>query len=210
MRIRHAFFILFFLVGTLQDTSGFASEIAGKVSRLRGEVTAKSGEMQRKLSLNDDVFVSDKLSTGADARVEIRFHDGSSVTLGQHTVFSVHEFHHNEGDESVHAVLEVTDGAFRATTSKIFKAHPKNVFEVRTATAVIGARGTDFWGGRGKGLWEIALLEGTSIYVENAKGRVEITTPGFGTDVSDGAAPTTPHKWAAPRVERALNTVAWD
>ena len=210
MRIKSVFFILFFLAGILQTATGTASEIAGKIIRLRGEVTAKNGEAQRVLSLNDDVFVSDKLTTGTNARAEVRFHDGSSVTLGQQTVFLVHEFHHDEGDESVHAVLEITDGAFRATTSKIFKAHPKNLFEVRTATAVIGARGTDFWGGRGKGLWEIALLEGTSIYIENAKGRVEITTPGFGTDVSDGEAPTTPHKWAAPRVERALNTVSWD
>lgn len=210
MRVRFAVFFIFLMAVCLHVSVGFAAEFAGTVTRLRGEATAANDVQQRALALNAEVFVSDKISTGANARLEIRFHDGSVVTLGQQTVFSIREYHHNAGEENVHAVLELIDGAFRSVTSKVFKAHPKNVFEVQTAIAVIGARGTDFWGGHDKGFLEITLLDGTGIYVENKNGRVEITTPGQGTDVKAGEAPTNPKTWAAPRLERALKTVSWN
>jgi hypothetical protein len=210
MWTRFAVFSVFLLAGCLHVSTAFAAGFAGTVTRLRGEVTATNDAGRRALAANSDVFAGDRITTGDNARLEVRLHDGSVVTLGQRTVFSVREYRYNEGEARVHTVLELIDGAFRSVTGGVFKSQPQNTFEVRTSVAVIGARGTDFWGGHDKGFWEIALLGGTGIYVENEKGRVEISTPGVGTDVKAGEAPTPPKRWAAERIERALKTVAWD
>lgn len=210
MPARLTIYFIVLITVILHVSAVFAAELAGLVTRTRGETTAVNNGQLRPLALNAEVFVGDNISTGANARTEVRFHDGSVVTLGQQTVFSVREYHHDEGDEKVHAIFELIDGAFRSVTSKVFKMRPNNIYEVRTAIAVIGVRGTDFWGGHDKGFLEIALLDGTGVYVENKNGRVEMTAPGQGTDVKTGEAPTTPKIWAAPRVERALKTVSWD
>jgi len=186
-----------------------SAELAGKVTRIRGEAVA-TGSPSRKLELNSEVWVKDVITTGADARLLIRFHDGSQVTLGEKTTFSVNQFHHEEGGESLFAAFTLAEGAFHAITGSLVKNRARSVFEVKTPLAVIGARGTQFWGGQKADFLEVVLLEGTAIYIENETGRVEIGSAGIGTDVKPGEGPTAAKAWGQPRLNRAIATVSWE
>ena len=77
-------------------------------------------------------------------------------------------------------------------------------------TATIGIRGTTFWGGTLDGVFEVALLDGKAVIVENRAGRVVIDKIGEGTAIgAAGVAPTPPKKWGQCKLGRAIATVAF-
>jgi len=79
-----------------------------------------------------------------------------------------------------------------------------------TETATIGIRGTTFWGGMLDGAFQVAMLDGKAVIVETKAGRVVIDRVGDGTRITDAdTAPTTPKKWGANMLDRAIATVAF-
>ena len=202
-------FILFALILLMVVGPVSATEVAGTVTRVQLQSTASSNGLSRVLTKNARVYVKDRINTGAEARLEIRFHDGSVITLGGNTDVSISEFHHAEGDEGTHATLKLLDGAFHAAVANLLDARRKIDFKVQTPLAVIGVRGTRFWGQHDNQFVQVLLLNGKGIYLENEQGRVEMTQTGIGTDVKPGEAPTKPKKWGKKRVDRALKTVSW-
>jgi len=80
-----------------------------------------------------------------------------------------------------------------------------------TPRSNIGVRGTDFWGGSlHEGAIDIALLEGEHVLVvSNEFGSVEIITPGFGTTVYEGQAPSEPVLWPEDMVAKAVATISY-
>jgi hypothetical protein len=106
--------------------------------------------------------------------------------------------------------LRLLAGSFKAVSGGIAKSAPGN-FKVETEVATIGIRGTEFWGGALDGVFNIALLGGTAIIVENKAGRVEITEIGAGTAITSAdVAPTAPKTWPATKVKRATDTVKFN
>ena len=202
-------FILFASILLMVVGPASAAEVAGTVTRVKLQSTASNNGLSRVLTKNARIYVKDRINTGAKARLEIRFHDGSVITLGGNTDVSISEFHHAEGDEGTHATLKLLDGAFHAAVANLLDARRKIDFKVQTPLAVIGVRGTRFWGQHDNQFVQVLLLNGKGIYLENEQGRVEMTQTGIGTDVKPGEAPTKPKKWGKKRVDRALKTVSW-
>ena len=120
--------------------------VVGTVTRVQVQSTAYNNGLSRVLTKNARVYVKDRINTGAKARLEIRFHDGSVITFGGNTDVSIAEFHHGEGDEGTHATLKLLDGAFRAIVANLLDTRRKMDFKVQTPLGVIGVRGTRFWG----------------------------------------------------------------
>jgi hypothetical protein len=83
-------------------------------------------------------------------------------------------------------------------------------YEVRTAVATIGVRGTDFWGGYGlteNGL-DVLMLEGKGVYVQTEAGTVELDKAGLGTTVVAGGAPSASKGLGRrQKVQRAVATI---
>ena len=149
-----------------------------------------------------DKFITD---TGSVRRLKLR--DGSQVTIGKDSEFKVAEYKIFKNKPNL-ALFELSKGVFRTVTGFItLRPHR---FEVKTATATIGVRGTDFWGGYGlseDGL-DVIMLSGKGVYVKNIQGEsVELAEAGFGTTVIDGLAPTQPVKWDADKVAKAVATI---
>ena len=86
------------------------------------------------------------------------------------------------------------------------RANP--TFEVRTPIAIIGVRGTVFWGGFifGDNTLDVAMLKGKGVYVTNGEGTTEIPEAGLALTVVDGEAPGAPESWPAPKLNRALSS----
>ncbi|TAN50959.1 MAG: hypothetical protein EPN26_09575, partial [Rhodospirillales bacterium] len=66
--------------------------IAGHISRVQ-ELVLLNGEALKKTGAL--VHVGDTLSTGKDARVEVRFTDASTLVLGENGKLAVDEYYHD-------------------------------------------------------------------------------------------------------------------
>ena len=181
--------------------------VNGVVTRLQGNAVAMQDAIPRPLKVGDNILSGDVISTGKDARLELRMIDDGVITLGERTVFVVIDY--ILGGEAPNAAVRLLQGAFKAVSGELVKVANAS-FVVETEVATIGIRGTTFWGGILDDTFDVTLLEGKGIYVETKAGRVEITTPGEGTSVrSAGHAPSPPKAWPKAKIDRAVATVTF-
>ncbi|MBO0716822.1 MAG: transposase [Rhizobiales bacterium] len=100
-------------------------------------------------------------------------------------------------------------GAFRFVSGRLTKLASADV-RVTTPVAIIGIRGTEFWGGpiddQALGVF---LIEG-AVSVSNAAGQQILSQRGQGTNIAaPGAAPGPVTFWPPDKVDRAMATVAF-
>ena len=178
----------------------------GEVVRLVGDVSVVRPARQFTPILGMKICIGDRFVTGPSSIAELRLRDGTLITVGKGSDFTVREYRIYRNKPNV-ALFDLSQGAFRSITGFITRRAHR--FEVRTAVATIGVRGTDFWGGYGlteNGL-DVIMLSGKGVYVQTATGTVELDQPGLGTTVQTGGAPLTPLAWGPDKVQRAVATI---
>ena len=181
---------------------------AGIVERVQGSALAVLNADVRPLAPGVEIFIGDILSTGAGSRLEIRMRDDAIFVLGEQAAFVVVDYTFG-GAGKPRAVMRLLQGAFLATSGAIGQIADVTMV-VETPVATIGIRGTTVWGGPLDDAFRIVMLEGTSISVENAGGRVDLTEAWLGTGIAaPGAAPAAPGPWGDDRLSRAIATVAF-
>jgi len=99
---------------------------------------------------------ADTLRTGANARVQLKLAEGSTVKLGENARFTVERVD-NRG--VFRSALNVLYGAFRFTTGALGARH-KRELDIRVRTITAGIRGTDLWGKSSDARDLVCLLEG--------------------------------------------------
>ncbi len=197
------FFVLLLAPGSFASA---AEDVAGTVTRLKGSAVAMQDALPRPLKVGDKILRGDVISTGTGARLEMKMLDEAVMTLGEKTIFVVIDYI-AQGEPN--AALRLLQGAFSAVSGDMMKIAGAR-FTVETETATIGIRGTRFWGGALAGVFEVALLDGKELIVENKAGRVVIDRVGEGTAIGAAdVAPTAPKKWGQGKVDRAIATVAF-
>lgn len=115
----------------------------GTVKLARGEVSIERQQVALPASVGMPVLQSDVIVTGPDGSAGITFQDNSLLSLGPRSRLAIDSFHF---DRTTH------DGAFEATLSKGRMAvvsgkiakHQLDAMKVRTPTALLGVRGTEF------------------------------------------------------------------
>ncbi len=159
-----------------------ALEDAAQVLVSEGDTTLVRG---RSLStpVRPDVPIrsGDRIRTGEDGRVQLRFADGALVSIQPRSEFHVEEWAYGGGRER--SLLGLTRGALRAVSGRIGKRSPDD-WRLTTPTATIGIRGTAFSvaetvcpasgcpAGSEPGL-VVAVTEGR-VVVSNAAGSVDV------------------------------------
>jgi len=121
-----------------------ATEPVGSVVSLQGTVTAMSAEgMARSVDAQSPVFVKDRIMTGADSKVQIRFVDDSTLSQGElsELVIDDYLFDPDRKDEN-RADFKMLRGVFHVITEKITQLNPER-FKVRTNYGTIGIRGCE-------------------------------------------------------------------
>lgn len=108
---------------------------AAEVERTQGDVAAKSGM---------ELLEGDKIVTKEKSRVQVMLKDETIVTIGANSSFSFDEYSF-DGTKDSKALMHANRGFFRSVTGKLSKIAPER-FKVKTASATIGIRGTDFSG----------------------------------------------------------------
>ncbi|HID36604.1 MAG TPA: hypothetical protein EYP39_04400 [Ghiorsea sp.] len=100
----------------------------------------------------------DEIRTGRRGRAYIDFPDNSRVKLGIRSRFLIRDWNEKEGVFS--STLRIFQGAFRYTAGLLTSGMTARRTSLTTRTAVLGVRGTDFWGRVGKDKTFFLLLEG--------------------------------------------------
>ena len=142
----------------------------GLIILSKGQVTALSVEgRERELKRRSSLFSGDKITTGEGAKVQIKFTDGSIISLRNNTQLQIENYQYSEQSGQEKSILKLVKGGFRAITGVIGKSDPKD-YQVKTNLATIGIRGTHFELVMGQELG-VAVWDG-GVWVENDAGKV--------------------------------------
>ncbi|HEX9464736.1 MAG TPA: FecR domain-containing protein [Alphaproteobacteria bacterium] len=164
--------------------------LVGDVSVVKGKAPAK------KLTVDSPLVVGDIVKTGASARAQLKFVDGSVVTLGENSEIKIGRYR-VEGDDR-HGFLDLVRGVARAVVTKMA---PASTFEIRTPTAVAAVRSTTWMlEYNAKGETEVFVGEGSVAVTSRGAGLGRVLLePGHGTTVAKDKAPIPPEVWAQAR-----------
>lgn len=170
-------------VGTIAALDG-----SGKIGRGDVWITATPGAAIQR---------GDELRTGQPGRMRIVFQDDSVLTISDDSRVVVDEQVFDPSQGKSRSVLGLLQGKVSALVSEYYK-QPGTAYEIRTATAVAGVRGTEFvviYDPRDDRT-EVAGLSGT-VEVQSAFDRTNrgvFITAQEATSVTRGHLPAPPHR----------------
>jgi len=115
--------------------------IKGVIVKLSGDVRiTKKGEASPHLAgINEILGEGDKVETGADGAIEIRFDNGNAMSLKPQSNVTIVTLVFNPQTGEYENLFESTAGRIKA---RIENLKGKSKFEVKTPTSICGARGT--------------------------------------------------------------------
>ena len=127
---------------TLVSVNSFAS--IGEVALHKGNavIDRKDGDQGVEVQKNLDVFSYDTVKTG-NGKVGIEFVDDTRVDVTEHSKLLIDEFIYDPNTKTGSLSLKATLGTVRYASGQIAKNSAQNV-KIKTPTATIAVRGTDF------------------------------------------------------------------
>jgi len=171
----------------LQPVLAQAQVAVGNANKI---VSAVQGVLQtntRTLVLKDDVFSNENVNTGANSAARFIFRDDTMLSIGASSSVTLDNFIFDSDASKSQVAMSMSKGVMRFVSGKL----PKNLYSIRTPTALIGIRGTILViTVAANGLTNVSVIEGTATV--SAAGTTTAVDAGFSTSVSPGAPPTPP------------------
>ncbi len=175
---------------------------AGVAAAVRGEVmlAAVPGvrEVGRNVASGDPILLGDRVTTGAEGRLQIMLADETVFTIGPNAAMVIDTFVYDPTTSAGKVTASVLKGTFRFVTGKVAKREPSDM-EVKLPVGSIGVRGTSV-AGETDGVRATIVLLGpgpetntgervgrilvTGAGAAGAATTVEIVRPGFGTEIA--------------------------
>ncbi len=131
----------------LREASSESSEKSvGSIRNFTGLVSLQSAEGKNKIAnVGTRLFVGDIINTQKDSTVVLVFVDKTQVALRPKTRFVVEEYAYQPDNPIADkADFKLVQGGLRTLTGLIGKRSNTDAFQMRSQTATIGIRGTDF------------------------------------------------------------------
>jgi len=117
-------------------------QAAGTIEFIEGNVTINNYKNEMRVPLlNEKVDVGDTINTGANGEVHIVTDDQGLIAVRPKTQLQF-DTYQAEGRDDDSIVLRLLRGTFRSITGWVAKRNPQH-YQIKTATATIGVRGTD-------------------------------------------------------------------
>lgn len=135
--------LLSILIGCLLSGISIA-DVAGRVNFVSGNVEAISTDGSRRILIKGELVNSGERLETNRGRVQIRFTDGSFISLQPNTVFGLdqYKFDKNKPDDGS-LLFNFLRGGMRTVSGAIGKVNRAN-YKVQTPVATIGIRGTSY------------------------------------------------------------------
>ena len=123
-----------------------AAEVVGKVGYMSGTLVVQRADGTIKVvGSKSEVLAGDTLVTAKDSYAQVQMNDGMKMTLRPHSNLKIEEYRFNRQEpKSDNAIFSLLKGGLRTVTGLIGKRGDPDAYKMRTESATIGIRGTDF------------------------------------------------------------------
>ena len=145
-RLHQPFFLLVMLTaltGILSSTLVRAAEPAGTIKVVKGSVSILRGEAVIEATPGAHVMAQDRLRTGADGSVGVTLKDDTLISSGPNSTVAIDKYAFNATTHVGEMLISVLKGTFSMVSGMMVK-HSPEAATVKTPTATIGVRGTEF------------------------------------------------------------------
>jgi hypothetical protein len=116
---------------------------AGLVKVSKGSVQIQRAGATIPAAVGSAVRTSDVIVTGADGSAGITFSDNSLVSVGPNSVFAIDKYRFDSTTYAGEFEGNLRQGKLAAVSGKMVKQSPESM-RIRTPSAVMGVRGTEF------------------------------------------------------------------
>lgn len=181
--------------------------IRGVIAKLSGDVriTRKGEASPRQAGINDVLGEGDKVETGADGVIEIKFDNGNAMNLKPDSNVTIVTLVFNPQTGEYENLFESTAGRIKA---RIENLKGKSKFEVRTPSSICGARGTIMYMNILPNMTQ-AFFEGGNGYISNIiSGMSQVV--GMGENASSDSSGNVSDPNYTPEGERESFTEGWE
>jgi hypothetical protein len=131
------------LVAALGFAGAATAADIGLVKVANGSVEIQRGATKVPAKVGTAVQTSDVVVTGADGSAGITFTDNSLVSVGPNTVFAIEKYSFDSTTHSGQFEGNLRQGRLAAVSGKMVKQSPESM-KIRTPSAIMGVRGTEF------------------------------------------------------------------
>lgn len=115
----------------------------GRIKTLQGQATVQTDTQTVNAAVGTPVYARSVVQTDKGSSLGLSFRDGTLVSLGSQTRFSVDEYRYDPNTAQYRFGATLLKGALSYLSGLIAKSRPEGV-SVTTPTGVIGVRGTHF------------------------------------------------------------------
>lgn len=180
-------------------------QIVGTVETLQGKATVEAGGTKLTLGVGAVIHMADVIETAADAKLAVRFNDGTALNLGPGARFAVDQFAFDPQARKGEFVGRALQGGFFFVGGRT-ESMPSPKVEIRSPHALLGVRGTAFFAGPIDGEYGVFVREGR--VAVTAGGETLPLGAGEGTMIkAPGDKPQPKRLWGQPKIDRALASV---
>ena len=181
--------------------AALAAEV-GKIAAVRGDVALIQAGERRTAAAGDALEPGDRVVTSARGMALLQLRGGLTLTVARDTELVVGETSAGPARATMAGWLEVLEGLVRAVLSAPAAAP---AVRIETPVAVTSVRSTEWTVEHTAEAAHTAVFCRTGVVAVTAAGATVTLGPGDGSDVrGEGAAPSAPVAWGAPRVADTL------
>ena len=120
-----------------------AAESIGLIKVSKGSVQIQRGSEKLPAAVGSSLQAADTIVTGADGSAGITFTDNSLVSVGPNSVFSIEKYSFDSTTHQGEFAGNLKQGRLAAVSGKMVKQSPESM-TIRTPSAIMGVRGTEF------------------------------------------------------------------
>ncbi len=151
------FIALFIIISTLWGEIGV-------IGASRGDAVLERAKKRMQIVSGMALEQGDRIVTSHGAKVQLLLHDDTTITVGENSVFELQDYSLSNAQES-RLQMQIHQGYFRTISGKIGKIAPER-FKLKTRSATIGIRGTDFG----------AFVQGDTERIGCFSGQIEVSS----------------------------------
>ena len=120
----------------------FAADV-GLVKVSKGNVQIQRGTEKLPAPVGAAIHPNDVIVTGADGSAGVTFTDNSLVSVGPNSVFAIDKYSFDTTTHQGEFQGNLRQGRLAAISGKMVKQSPESM-KIRTPSAIMGVRGTEF------------------------------------------------------------------